>query len=138
MREDADTWIAAHPELLNRYGDNVKLRDDPRVTRVGRLLRRLSIDELPQLLNVLRGEMSLVGPRMIHPAEADRFGAFLALRLTVKPGLTGLWQISGRQEVGYAQRAVLDRRYIAQRSFGLDLLILLRTIPSVLIGRGAW
>src|SRR5438094_554911 len=84
--------------------------DDPRVTRVGRVLRKLSVDELPQLLNVLRGEMSLVGPRMLHPSELERYGEFGPRRLSVKPGITGLWQISGRQEVDYNGRIELDRR----------------------------
>jgi len=93
---------------------------------------------LPQLVNVLRGEMSLVGPRMIHPSELPRFGSFGPRRLSVKPGLTGLWQILGRQDVDYAIRIELDRQYLEQRSLSVDLWILLQTIPAVLRGRGAY
>ena len=137
MRPDADAWLALQPELLAAYQQNVKLADDPRVTRVGRVLRKLSLDELPQLVNVLRGEMSLVGPRMIHPAEAPRYGEFLPRRLTVQPGLTGLWQVSGRQNLDYERRIELDRQYLARRSLTLDLKILALTIPTVLLRRGA-
>jgi lipopolysaccharide/colanic/teichoic acid biosynthesis glycosyltransferase len=137
MRVDADAWLAQHPELLAEYRKNIKLHDDPRITRVGRILRKLSIDELPQLVNVLRGEMSLVGPRMIHPSELERFGSFGARRLTVKPGVTGLWQVSGRQSVDYDERVALDRRYLETRSLLGDISILLRTVPAVLFGRGA-
>lgn len=137
MRVDADNWLAGQPELLAQYQENVKLQDDPRVTRVGRLLRRLSIDELPQLVNVVRGDMGLVGPRMIHPSELDRYGEMGAERLSVRPGITGLWQVSGRQDLSYAERIELDRRYLRGRSLRLDIEILLRTLPAVLRGRGA-
>ncbi len=137
MRVDADNWLAGQPELLAQYQENVKLQDDPRVTRVGRLLRRLSIDELPQLVNVVRGDMGLVGPRMIHPSELDRYGEMGAERLSVRPGITGLWQVSGRQDLSYAERIELDRRYLRGRSLRLDIEILLRTLPAVLCGRGA-
>ena len=137
MRVDADDWLVRQPELLAQYQENVKLRDDPRVTRVGRILRNLSIDEVPQLINVVKGDMSLVGPRMIHPSELRRFGDFGPQRLTVKPGITGLWQVSGRQELDYAERIELDRRYLRERSLKLDIEILLRTVPAVLRGRGA-
>jgi exopolysaccharide production protein ExoY len=137
MRVDADAWLARHPELLAEYQQSVKLANDPRVTRVGAVLRKLSFDELPQLVNVLRGEMSLVGPRMIHPSELERFGEFGPARLSVKPGVTGLWQVSGRSETSYASRVELDRRYLSERSLRLDVAILLRTIPAVLLRRGA-
>jgi lipopolysaccharide/colanic/teichoic acid biosynthesis glycosyltransferase len=137
MRPDADAWLARHPDLLAAYQRNVKLADDPRVTRIGRVLRKLSLDELPQLVNVLRGEMSLVGPRMIHPSEAARYGDFLPRRLTVKPGITGLWQVSGRQDLDYARRIELDREYLESCSLRLDLAILALTIPAVLLRRGA-
>ncbi|HEV3232664.1 MAG TPA: sugar transferase, partial [Candidatus Dormibacteraeota bacterium] len=96
MVVDADRILAANPEWLAQYQRNVKLRQDPRVTRVGRVLRRYSLDELPQFANVLRGEMSLVGPRMLHPSELERFGDAAAEVVAVRPGITGLWQVSGR------------------------------------------
>lgn len=137
MRVDADNWLTGQTELLAQYQENVKLQDDPRVTRVGRILRRLSIDELPQLANVLRGDMGLVGPRMIHPSELERYGEMGAERLSLRPGITGLWQVSGRQDLSYAERIELDRRYLRERSLRLDIEILLRTLPAVLRGRGA-
>jgi exopolysaccharide production protein ExoY len=137
MRVDADNWLAGQPEVLAQYQENVKLQDDPRVTRVGRILRKFSIDELPQLVNVLRGDMSLVGPRMIHPSELERYGDLGPERLAVRPGITGLWQVSGRQEVAYGERIEFDRRYLRERSLRLDIEILLRTLPAVLRGWGA-
>ena len=138
MRVDADTWLARHPDLWAEYQKNIKLHEDPRITRIGGTLRRLSIDELPQLVNVLKGEMSLVGPRMIHPSELARYGDFGPERLTVRPGITGLWQVSGRQEVDYADRIELDRRYLRDRSLALDLKILAGTLPAVIRRRGAY
>ena len=138
MRVDADDWLPRQPQLLGEFRKNVKLQHDPRITRVGRVLRKFSIDELPQLANVLRGNMSLVGPRMIHPSELERYGDFGPERLAVKPGITGLWQVSGRQGLDYADRIELDRRYLMERSLKLDIEILLRTIPALLRGRGAY
>lgn len=138
MRQDADRWLAPESDLARTFRENMKLRSDPRVTAIGRVLRRLSLDELPQLFNVLRGEMSLVGPRMIAPEEAARYGGALARRLTVRPGITGLWQVSGRQDVDYRTRIALDLEYIDRWSLQLDLRILLRTIPAVLSMRGAY
>jgi lipopolysaccharide/colanic/teichoic acid biosynthesis glycosyltransferase len=114
-----------------------KLTDDPRVTSVGRVLRRTSLDELPQLLNVLAGHMSLVGPRPALPWEATLFGAPHLVRFDVKPGLTGLWQVSGRSELTMLQALDLDAEYVAKRTTRLDLAILWRTIPIVVAGRGA-
>lgn len=111
---------------------------DPRITRVGKLLRRTSLDELPQLINVLRGEMSLVGPRMISPEEASRYGKWQFNLLTVKPGITGPWQTQGRCTLSYEERVRLSMDYIRNYSIWLDLEILLRTIPSVISGRGAF
>jgi lipopolysaccharide/colanic/teichoic acid biosynthesis glycosyltransferase len=102
------------------------------------LLRRTSLDEIPQLINVAAGHMSLVGPRMIAPDETVKFGDALARRLAVKPGITGLWQVSGRQELAYADRIRLDLHYIENWSLWLDLAILARTIPAVLSMRGAY
>lgn len=138
MVQDADDLWRTNSDLARRFHENMKLRSDPRVTPVGRILRRLSLDELPQLFNVIRGEMSLVGPRMIAPEEAPRYGGALALRLSVRPGITGLWQVSGRQDVDYKTRISLDLAYIENWSLWLDLTILLKTIPAVLSTRGAF
>ncbi|MDX2170756.1 MAG: sugar transferase [Deltaproteobacteria bacterium] len=134
----ADALLRRQPALARDFDVNMKLRDDPRVTAIGALLRPLSLDELPQLLNVVRGEMSLVGPRIIAPEEQARFGDALARRLTVKPGITGLWQVSGRHELAYAERVRLDLAYIDHWTPWLDVSILLRTIPAVLSRRGAY
>jgi lipopolysaccharide/colanic/teichoic acid biosynthesis glycosyltransferase len=115
-----------------------KTPDDPRVTPVGRLLRRTSIDELPQLLNVLAGQMSLVGPRPALPAEVARYPRSWQRRLTVKPGLTGLWQVSGRSDIAPRRRTAMDRLYIRRRSLAYDCRILTRTVAATLSMRGAW
>jgi lipopolysaccharide/colanic/teichoic acid biosynthesis glycosyltransferase len=119
-------------------GPVFKLAHDPRITRVGRILRRTSVDELPQLWNVLRGDMSLIGPRPPIPEEVAQYSGFEARRLSVKPGLTCLWQVSGRSTLGFDEWMRLDIQYIRQRSFPLDLKILLQTIPAVLSCRGAY
>jgi lipopolysaccharide/colanic/teichoic acid biosynthesis glycosyltransferase len=134
----ADALLRSQPALARAFDVNMKLRDDPRVTAIGAVLRPLSLDELPQLLNVVRGEMSLVGPRIITPEEQVRFGDALPRRLTVKPGITGLWQVSGRHELAYPERVRLDLAYIDQWTPWLDVAILLRTIPAVLSRRGAY
>jgi undecaprenyl-phosphate galactose phosphotransferase len=138
MVVDADSYLARHPELAEAWKRSGKLENDPRITRVGRFLRRTSLDELPQLFNVLRGEISLVGPRAIQFSEVERFGDLMELRQMVKPGLTGLWQVSGRSMTDYEQRAVLDCMYATECSFWLDVLILLKTIPAVIHGVGAY
>jgi exopolysaccharide biosynthesis polyprenyl glycosylphosphotransferase len=138
MITDADAYLATHPQLLKEWEKNGKIQDDPRITRVGRFLRRYSLDELPQLLNVLRGEMSLVGPRMITPSELRHFGRWQHNLLTVKPGMTGLWQISGRANLSYEERVQIDMRYIRNYTIWLDLQILLGTATAVLKGRGAY
>lgn len=114
-----------------------KLEADPRVTRVGGFLRRSSLDELPQLWNVVKGDMSLVGPRPALPWEAERFGAADRRRFLVRPGLTGLWQVSGRSRLTMRQSLALDLEYVDRQSFWLDLWILIRTLPAVLSGDGA-
>ena len=108
------------------------------MTRVGKFLRKFSLDELPQLFNVLKGDMSLVGPRMISPGEIDNYDRWDINLLTVRPGLTGLWQVSGRSDVTYEERVRLDMQYIRNWSIWLDLQLLLRTIPVVIRGRGAY
>jgi exopolysaccharide biosynthesis polyprenyl glycosylphosphotransferase len=131
--------LAQYPEKLAELQATHKLKDDPRVTRIGRFLRRTSLDELPQLINVLLGQMSLVGPRMIHPDEAAMYGLYKPNLLTVKPGLTGLWQVSGRSDVSYAERVQLDMHYIRNYSIWLDLQILFfQTVPAVFAKRGAY
>jgi exopolysaccharide biosynthesis polyprenyl glycosylphosphotransferase len=138
MRHGADRLLE---ELLARNeaeGPIFKMRDDPRRTRVGRFLRRSSLDELPQLINVLRGEMSLVGPRPPTPREVAQYEDWQRQRLEALPGITGLWQVAGRSELGFAEQVLLDITYIENWSLGLDLRILIGTIPAVLSGRGAF
>jgi len=138
MVVDADRHLARNMQLRGRFAASFKLRDDPRTTRVGRVLRRTSLDELPQLINVLKGEMSLVGPRPIVEEELRKYGPWERRLLCVKPGLTGLWQVLRHYEPDYAQRVSLDMYYIDHWSVGLDFKILLRTLPSVIAGRGAY
>jgi lipopolysaccharide/colanic/teichoic acid biosynthesis glycosyltransferase len=134
----ADEYLGKDRALRQELEGGRKPREDPRTTSLGRWLRRTSLDELPQLWNVVRGEMSLVGPRMITPSEVPNFGAAAAKRLSVKPGITGLWQVSGRQDLRHEERVVLDVYYVDHWSPWLDLSILLRTIPAVVLMRGAY
>ena len=142
MYQDAERTLRSDPVLLKKYiENNFKLPkgEDPRITPLGSFLRRTSIDELPQLFNVLRGDMSLVGPRPIVPPEIDKYGEYGVLFTSVKPGLTGKWQIQGRSEVeDYSRRAALDIEYIRDRSLKIDVDILLKTIPAVLLRKGAY
>ena len=137
MRPDADAYLAKHPELMRKFQQNMKLEHDPRITKVGRFLRKTSLDELPQLFNVLVGQMSLVGPRIIHPSELPRYGEWAHERLSVRPGITGLWQISGRQHISYDERILFDMRYIDNRSCVTDLTILLKTLKVFIVHTGA-
>jgi exopolysaccharide biosynthesis polyprenyl glycosylphosphotransferase len=138
MRVDADGYLEQHPELAEELEHNGKLKDDPRVTRLGKFLRRASTDELPQLINVLKGQMSLVGPRMISPPEWAQFGKWKHNLLTVKPGITGLWQVSGRSELSYEDRVRLDMHYIRNYTIWLDMRVLFNTFGAVLRGSGAY
>jgi exopolysaccharide biosynthesis polyprenyl glycosylphosphotransferase len=139
MRVDGDEVLARHPGAREALQREHKLQADPRVTRVGRWLRASSLDELPQLYNVLRGEMSLVGPRMITPEELDRYGQQRLSLHTVKPGITGLWQVSGRSDLSYEERVRIDMYYVRNYSLWLDLQILfVQTLPAVLNRRGAY
>ncbi|GCE10503.1 sugar transferase [Tengunoibacter tsumagoiensis] len=138
MVVNADTLLVQQTELWEEWQRHGKLRHDPRVTRFGAFLRKTSLDELPQMLNVLRGEMSLVGPRAIQSSEIKSFGELYELYHAVKPGLTGLWQISGRSQINYEQRSLLDCIYILERSFCNDLFILFLTITVVFHGEGAY
>jgi len=136
MIPDADTYLATHPDLMQEFRQNMKLKYDPRITRVGTFLRRTSMDELPQLFNVLLGQMTLVGPRMIHPSELPRYGEYAQKRLSVKPGITGLWQLYGRQHDSLEKRITLDMQYIDTRTFFLDFVILLKTIKVFIVQTG--
>ena len=121
-----------------RSGPVFKMRQDPRITRIGRVLRRGSLDEFPQLLNILRGEMSLVGPRPAIPREVALYTPMQRGRLAVTPGLTGLWQVSGRANLSFEESIALDLEYIERQSLGLNLILLARTVPAVLTGHGAY
>jgi exopolysaccharide biosynthesis polyprenyl glycosylphosphotransferase len=138
MAVNGDEILDAHPALQSELAREHKLKHDPRVTRLGHILRKLSLDELPQLLNVLKREMSLVGPRMIAPAEMEMYGQWGLNLLTVPPGITGLWQVSGRSDISYSDRVRLDMYYIRNWTIWLDLQLLLQTIPAVVQKRGAY
>lgn len=129
--------LSSDPQAAVEWARDQKLRNDPRVTALGQVLRKTSLDELPQLANVLVGHMSLVGPRPIVANEVGRYGRYFADYCQVKPGITGLWQVSGRNDVSYRRRVALDTVYSRSRSVGFDLMILGRTVPAVLTGRGS-
>lgn len=129
--------LRSNPEIRAEYETTYKIKNDPRITRFGRMLRRTSLDELPQILNVIAGDMSWVGPRDILDSELQMYGDFANKFVTVKPGITGLWQVSGRSQLPYSERVRLDVHYIDHLSLLLDLRILVRTIPVVLFGYGA-
>ena len=133
---------ARKAELLkhNESGDGVifKMKHDPRITPIGRFIRKFSVDELPQLFNVILGDMSLVGPRPPLPSEVRTYSLEERKRLNITPGITCLWQVSGRSELPFSKQIALDKEYIASRSAWKDFLILLKTIPAILTGKGAW
>lgn len=137
MQDGAEQRLEEFRELSNTDGPSFKAPRDPRITRVGRLLRKTSLDELPQILSVLRGDMSIVGPRPVQDLDFRGHEDALARRNLVKPGLTGLWQVSGRSDLPFAEMTALDLRYVEECSLWLDCRIVLRTIPAVLTGRGA-
>jgi exopolysaccharide biosynthesis polyprenyl glycosylphosphotransferase len=138
MHSDAEARLAEVLAGNETDGPVFKIRNDPRITRVGAFLRRTSLDELPQLINILKGDMSLVGPRPPLPREVEQYRPSDRIRLSVKPGLTCLWQISGRSNISFDQWMELDREYVRNLSLGLDLSILLRTVGAVLSMRGAY
>ncbi|HVT77483.1 MAG TPA: sugar transferase [Acidimicrobiales bacterium] len=141
MEAGASERLAADPSLAALYETNhfkVPVTEDKRVTRLGRMLRRTSLDELPQLFNVLRGDMSLVGPRPVVPDEVAKYGPLAPAYLAMRPGMTGEWQVRGRSEIGYPTRAVIDFIYVHRWGLIHDGLILVRTIPAVLSRRGAY
>lgn len=129
--------LACNEEIRKEYQATYKIKNDPRVTRFGRLLRKTSLDELAQVLNILRGDMSWVGPRDILQSELAMYGGSAGRFVTVRPGVTGLWQVSGRSRLPYSERVRLDMHYIDHLSLFLDLKIILKTIPVVLFGDGA-
>lgn len=138
MHADAEARRAALLAQSDREGICFKSRNDPRITRVGRILRRLSLDELPQIFNVLRGEMSLVGPRPALPEEVRAYPAHAMERLSALPGITGVWQVSGRAEVGFDEMVKMDIAYARDGRLSCDLAILLRTVRAVISGHGAY
>jgi Undecaprenyl-phosphate galactose phosphotransferase WbaP len=141
MVNDADAFLEgyldAHPELAAEWALKHKLASDPRITSIGKLLRRTSLDELPQIWNVLRGDMSLVGPRPVVQAELEKYGDAVELYLAVRPGITGLWQVSGRSNTSYEERVRLDEYYVRNWSVWLDIHVLGRTVKTVLKADGA-
>ncbi len=138
MSVDAEARKRELQHLNEATGAAFKIKDDPRITGVGRFLRRSSLDEFPQLWNVLRGEMSMVGPRPQIPSEVAEYSPEDALRLLVRPGLTCLWQVSGRSHLDFSEWMALDREYVRRRSLGYDLSMLLRTLPAVIQRKGAY
>ncbi|WP_026597332.1 sugar transferase [Methylobacterium sp. 77] len=142
MVVDADAalvrHLALHPDAMLEWQATRKLRNDPRITPLGKLLRDTSLDELPQLMNIIRGDMSLVGPRPIVAEEMARYGAAIADYKAVRPGLTGLWQCSGRNDVSYEGRVMLDREYVRTWSLLRDVTIMLKTVPAVVASRGVY
>ncbi|MFW6070119.1 MAG: sugar transferase [bacterium] len=138
MHVNGQEILDRHPDLKAELAATHKLKDDPRVTRVGAFLRRASLDELPQLFNVLLRQMSLVGPRMISPEEMEMYDEWALNLLTVPPGITGLWQVRGRSDVSYDARVKLDMQYIRNWTIWLDVQLLMQTVPAVLTGRGAY
>lgn len=132
------TLLESDPAARKEWDRTQKLANDPRITPVGKFLRQSSLDELPQLINVIRGDMSLVGPRPIVPSELTRYGDKLSLYLQARPGITGIWQVSGRNDCGYDRRIEMDANYVRNWRFSTDFVILLRTLGAVLAQRGSY
>jgi Undecaprenyl-phosphate galactose phosphotransferase WbaP len=130
--------IEENSDIREQYEEYHKLRDDSRVTRIGRFLRKTSLDELPQLWNVLRGEMSLVGPRPYLPRESDKIGSVRGEILRVPPGITGPWQVAGRNDISFSERVQIDAYYVRDWSVWLDLVLLARTVEILVFGRGSY
>jgi exopolysaccharide production protein ExoY len=131
-------YLRANPDALAEWEATRKLRNDPRVTRVGAVLRKLSIDELPQIVNILMGDMSIVGPRPVVSDELEIYGSRAIFYLKSRPGLTGLWQVSGRNDVSYDSRVEFDRQYVENWSLVEDIRIILKTVPAVCMSRGSY
>lgn len=134
----SEQWREAEKMKSDREGICQKMYSDPRITKIGRIIRKLSIDELPQLFNVLKGDMALVGPRPHLTTEYVQYSSDTLVRLHCKPGLTGLWQVSGRADTTFEEQLELDRTYIANQSWYFDMKILVATVPAVLMAKGAY
>jgi lipopolysaccharide/colanic/teichoic acid biosynthesis glycosyltransferase len=137
MVKNAEEILRSRPDLMEEYRRTYKIQNDPRISKLGRFLRRTSLDELPQLVNVLKGEMSLVGPRPIVESEMEKYGDSRHLYLALKPGCAGLWQCSGRSETTYDERVALDEEYFMRSSIRYDLGLLCRTAYAIMVRRGA-
>jgi len=135
--ERLEELLANDPKARREWEMTQKLENDPRITRFGHFLRKSSLDELPQLINILLGEMSIVGPRPIVRNEAEKYGKFFVHYCHMRPGLTGLWQVSGRSDTTYDERVAMDVRYVSEWSYSNDLLIMAKTVPAVLMSDGA-
>ncbi|WP_373544527.1 sugar transferase [Chamaesiphon sp.] len=137
MIPDADRLLhqmmAESEDLRQEFSENFKLKQDPRITKIGKFLRTTNLDEFPQFINVLKGEMSVVGPRPLVPEEIERYGTQIDRVLTIRPGITGLWQVSGRNDIPYAQRILIDVGYVKRRNFWLDLRIVFKTVLMTII-----
>jgi exopolysaccharide production protein ExoY len=131
-------YLHANPQACEEWLATRKLQNDPRVTVVGSVLRKLSLDELPQLINIIRGDMSVVGPRPVVEEELELYDTAAVYYLRSRPGLTGLWQVSGRNDVSYASRVAFDTHYVKNWSLSRDMLIIARTIPAVCLSRGSY
>lgn len=131
-------YLAANPEAAEEWKATRKLKNDPRVTAIGNVLRKLSLDELPQLINIIRGEMSVVGPRPVVDEELNYYESAASYYLSTRPGLTGLWQISGRNDVSYKERVDFDTQYVRNWSMMQDVSIIVKTIPAVCMSRGSY
>jgi lipopolysaccharide/colanic/teichoic acid biosynthesis glycosyltransferase len=127
--------MAESAELRQEFSENFKLKSDPRITKIGKFLRTTNLDEFPQFINVLKGEMSIVGPRPLVPEEIERYGTQIDRVLTIRPGITGLWQVSGRNDIPYAERIRIDVSYVKRRSFWLDLRIVIKTVLLTIMPR---
>ncbi|HBE18928.1 MAG TPA: galactosyl-1-phosphate transferase [Cyanobacteria bacterium UBA11149] len=135
MVENADEILldimASSPDLRQEFADNFKLKQDPRITKIGRFLRLTSLDEFPQFWNVLKGDMSVVGPRPLVPEELPKYGRYMDKVLTIRPGITGLWQVSGRNDIPYERRVQMDVYYVNSRNFWIDLWVVMKTIGVI-------
>lgn len=137
MVRNAEEILRARPDLMEEYKRNFKIENDPRISKVGRFLRKYSLDELPQLLNVVKGDMSLVGPRPIVIPELSKYGDYQEMYLAMHPGCTGLWQCGGRSATTYEERIALDKEYFEKAGLRFDLYIIFRTVVAVVTARGA-